>query len=73
MLHAVQANQGASPSQASLTMDSNRTRLVLSSREELRDNIIRRGSSIKEVQVQVLDALLGKLVLFVLRLVQTDN
>lgn len=73
MLHAVKSNQGSSSAQTCLAVNGNCAGLSLGSGQELWDNLVGRGCAIKEVQVQVLDALLSKLVLFVLWLIQPDD
>ena len=73
MLHAVQTNQGAGSPQSSLAVNCNCTRLLLSCRKELWNNLIGRRCTIKEIQVQVLDSLLRELVLLVLGLVQAHD
>ena len=54
-------------------MNSDCTALVLSSSQELRHNLVRWRCSVNEEQIEMLDALLDKLVLFVLRLVEADD
>lgn len=73
MFHAVEANQGACTSQASLAMDSYRSSFSLSGRKELRYNLIRWSSAVNEEQVQVLDALLGELALLILGFVEAHH
>jgi len=73
VLHAVQADQRAGSSQSGLAMDGNRARFRFRCRQPLRNDFIRGRCTIDKEEIQVLNALLRKLSLLVLRLVQPHN
>ena len=72
MLHAVKSNQGTSSPETSLAMDRDDTRLSLRLSQELVDDVIRWRSSIKEVQIKMLDPILDEFLFIVLGLVEAD-
>lgn len=76
VLHAVESNESACAAKSSLAVNGDGSVIadfVLCGSEELGHDFIGWGSSIKEVQVEMLDALLGKFGLLILRLVQSDD
>lgn len=73
MLHAVERNERACSTQASLAMDSDGSLFLLGLGQELGDDFIWRGSSVQEVQIQVLDPILDELLLVVLGLVEAHH
>jgi len=73
VLHAIESDQGACASQSRLAMDSNGAALVFRRSQELRYNIIRGSSAISEKEVEMLNTLLSKFALLVLRLVKANN
>ena len=73
VLHAVEGDQRTSSTKTSLAMDRDGSVLSLSCGQELSDDLIRWGSSIQEVQIQVFYSVLDELLLVVLGLVETHN
>jgi len=73
VLHAVETNESSSATESSLAVNSDGSRFVLGSSEELWHNLIGWCSAVNEEQIQMLDSLFGELALFVLWLVETND
>jgi len=76
VLHAVKTDQGAGSSKSCLAMDGDSAvvgDLVLCCGQELGYDLIRRSSTILELQIEMLDSLSCKLLLLILWTVKSDN
>ena len=73
MFHDPESDQRAGSTEASFAVDGESSWFMLSVVQELVYYIIFWAGAIQEVEVHVLDAVLGKLLLVVLWLVQSDN
>lgn len=73
MLHAVESNEGACAPQSGLAMDGDTAFFLFGRLQEFLDDVVWRGGTIQEVQVEVFDARLDKLLLFVLGLIEAND
>ena len=72
MLHTVQTDQSACPTETCLAVDGDCARFLFSCGQELWDDFIRWCSTIDEEKVHMLDSLLRELLFFVLGLIQAN-
>lgn len=73
MLHNIQSNQRTSSSKTSFTMNSYSSFFSLGSLKELLNNVVGRGGTIKEIQIEMFDSIFCEFLFVILCLVESYN